>query len=252
VHRPKCKGGRTRRQAFLGADIKNWGRNLAYAKRIVCLANSVKIGGRCIAGREIKENGALGPWIRPISVRPSAELTLSECGLQDRSTPKLLDILEVQFLQAAPHFHQSENHYIDADVPWKKVGELPRTQIDLLCEEPESLWINSDSTTTGTLNCISVDEAHSLTASLTLIKLDKFSIEVGTNAWSGKRMYRGNFHYKGAFYSFSLTDPVLLSEFGSKKEGEYNLGAVCLCLSLTEPAPTDNRCHKLVAGVIKN
>ncbi|MGH7707024.1 MAG: dual OB domain-containing protein, partial [Vulcanimicrobiaceae bacterium] len=35
-------------------------------KRIVCLANSRKLQGRCVAGRELQKNGP-GAWIRPVS-----------------------------------------------------------------------------------------------------------------------------------------------------------------------------------------
>jgi len=33
---------------------------MAYVKRIVCLANSVKTGGTCIAGRELLPDGQYG------------------------------------------------------------------------------------------------------------------------------------------------------------------------------------------------
>jgi hypothetical protein len=37
-------------------------------KRIVCLANSRKMSGRCLAGRELI-NGLPGGWVRPVSAR---------------------------------------------------------------------------------------------------------------------------------------------------------------------------------------
>ena len=36
-------------------------------KRIVCLANSRKRGGRCVAGKELLADGRAGGWIRPVS-----------------------------------------------------------------------------------------------------------------------------------------------------------------------------------------
>ena len=52
-------------------------------KRIVCLANSSKLNGRCIAGKEIIEDGRVGDWIRPVSVREKQEVSEWERQYKD-------------------------------------------------------------------------------------------------------------------------------------------------------------------------
>lgn len=228
---------------------------MASVKRIVCLANSYKIGGRCIAGREVLRNGTYGGWIRPVSARPTAEVTSSEYRYEDKTTPKVLDVIDVPLLEAAPHGHQTENYIIDPERRWVKVGEFPWDRLEQLRERPVSLWINSDSTDAGAFNCISRAEASTLEDSLVLIKKKKFSIEVSSTSWEGrkKRTYRGNFKYNGIYYSLSVTDPSARDAFKRKNEGEYQLDDVYLCISLTEPWVEDNnRCHKLVAAIIKH
>lgn len=42
---------------------------MATTKRIVCLANSRKLNGRCVAGREVLD-GDPGPWVRRLPRRP--------------------------------------------------------------------------------------------------------------------------------------------------------------------------------------
>ena len=47
-------------------------------KQIVCFANSRKLGGRCIAGKEWLADGVLGQWIRPVSDREFEEVSAYE------------------------------------------------------------------------------------------------------------------------------------------------------------------------------
>jgi hypothetical protein len=227
---------------------------MPYVKRIACLANSYKKGGSCIAGREILENGEFGGWLRPVSTRSTAEVRLSECRYQNRASPKLLDVIDVPLLKATPRGHQTENHEIDAKSWWVKVGELPWDRLDQLRERPASLWINSEGTSTGSFNCISPSEAATLHDSLVLIKQKEFVVEVESKTWDGvtTKNCRGNFKYKGIYYSLSLTDPVVTKPYLARDEGEYQLNDVYLCVSLTEPFDKDGRCHKLVAAVISN
>lgn len=226
---------------------------MATVKRIVCLANSFKIGGNCIAGREVLGNRSYGPWIRPVGTSPTAEVTFDEYKYENNAIPKLLDIIDIPVSKPTPRNHQTENWLIDPRYWWAKVGELQWDELERLREHPSSLWINSDSTTTGVFNCISQSEAATLTHSLVLIKTKTFIVEVGSKTWEGRtsKTYRGNFMYKGTYYSLNVTDPVVTNLFASKEPGNYELTNIYLSISLTEPWDKDNhRCHKLVAAVI--
>lgn len=222
---------------------------MSYVKTIVCLANSKKTGGKCVAGKEVRPSG-YGGWIRPVSPRPSAEVWPSEYRYDSHSYPKLLDIIEVTLDHPAPLHHQTENHVIAA-VPWVKTGELPWSELRNLRDRPSSLWINSDRTRGGLNNCISREEAATLQDSLVLIKPTDFVLEIGPDPWTGTgRKYRGRFKYKGTHYNLSVTDPAAMRAFGSHAEGDHPLADVYLCISMTEPYPADGRCHKLVAAII--
>lgn len=70
-------------------------------KRIVCLANSRKLSGRCVAGKEMTA-GRAGSWIRPVSDRPAEEVSLEERRYADGSDPALRDIINVPLREPRP------------------------------------------------------------------------------------------------------------------------------------------------------
>ena len=226
---------------------------MPYEKTFVCLANSFKIGGSCIAGKEGQADGSYGDWIRPISARASAEVQFGECRYDNYSAPKLLDIIKVSLLAHTPHGHQTENHIIDTSRRWAKVGTFPWGELGEICDTPDTLWINSDCTDTGTFNCISTDEAATQEDSLKLIRPENFNVVVESKTWDGvtNKKYRGSFVYNGEYYNLSLTDPAVTNVYKTKEEGEYPLEDVYICVSLTEPNVKENvpRCHKLVAAI---
>ena len=111
-------------------------------KRIVCLANSRKNGGRCIAGKELGPDGRPGGWIRPISAAPGGEVRERERQYEDGSEPEILDVIEIRFISAEPKEYQSENWLIDAEYRWVKVGRLNTDDLYLWLDRDEPLWSN--------------------------------------------------------------------------------------------------------------
>lgn len=95
---------------------------MAYVKTIICLANSYKTNGRCIAGKIASKDG-YGKWIRSVSPRPTQELSFPEYCYEGNLSPKLLDIIDVPLHKAEPHNHQTENHIIKAG-RWVKKGSF--------------------------------------------------------------------------------------------------------------------------------
>jgi hypothetical protein len=132
-----------------------------YTKRIICLATSRKMSGRCIAGLEIADS-QVGGWIRPVSNRSSEEISLLDRRFGNGSEPEILDILEIPMIQPRPHSCQIENHLIDDEHYWVKVGEFSRQQLLQLCEVPAPLWVNGFHSYNGINDRMPEDQADTL------------------------------------------------------------------------------------------
>src|SRR5260370_2335309 len=116
-----------------------------YSTKIVCLAKSRKPGGRCIAGK-VMEGDAFGGWIRPVSGRPSVEISLEERQFENGQEPEILDILDIPMIEAAPRLHQRENHIIDADSYWTTAGVVTWKEHGRMSDSPPPVSFNQLST----------------------------------------------------------------------------------------------------------
>ena len=90
-------------------------------KRILCLANSRKLNGRCVAGIELVDDRKVG-WIRPVSEREKEEVSEYERQYPDGSDPKVLDLIDLSLLRHQPGTFQRENWLLDPDHYWEKAG----------------------------------------------------------------------------------------------------------------------------------
>lgn len=225
---------------------------MSYSKNIVCFANSRKLSGRCIAGKECSED-EIGSWIRPVSDRPNGEVSEEERRYEDGSDPQLLDIMDIEFLEHVPYEYQTENHRFDPQLHWEKTGEVSWDDLDEYVDTGiGALWINGHSTGAGCNDKIPEDEAFSLTSSLVLVELEEVTISVlvpGEAFGNPRRKVRAEFRYSGTTYNLTVTDPVIEREFLRKDNGRYPLGCRCYaCISLGEPY--NKFVYKLVASII--
>lgn len=228
---------------------------MAIAKRIVCLANSKKMSGRCIAGREIAAAGA-GPWIRPVSSRPDEAVSENERQYQDGSDPKLLDVIDVPLLQHRPHACQTENWLLDPNEYWQRVRRAGWSELQAYVENPPTLWINGNSTFHGIHDEIPQAIADKLPVSLYLIRATHVDLHVfaPSEAFGNpKRRVQAGFEYAGVRYALWVTDPPIERNFLARANGIYSLGECCLIVSLGEPYEKKGQYYryKLVAAIIE-
>jgi len=212
--------------------------------RVICLANSRRPGGRCVAGIDMDT----GQWVRPVLKNHNGIPDSATLFGEHRLAP--LDVIEVEL--AAPHLttkYQRENCIITSN-NWKVTGTVASSDVLEYCSKDPSILHGHSKVVEPTLLDAKAPEDW---ASLELRRLPKVKFEPHekkAGSWVAHFSAAG---MPGTSYSLSVTDPVFEERLraGEKLDGEW-----LLAISLTEPIayPQYNLpelCYKLVAGVIE-
>jgi len=216
---------------------------------IVCLANSRKMGGRCIAG--LRTDG--GGWVRPVAPTEHGELYKQHYVLRDGSEPQLLDVLEIPVIGPYPERHQPENWLI-ADKPWRRVRRSSSLDLGSLLQAhlhgPGLLFGTQDDRVPAARF-----EAAPADYSLALVAPRAVTWSVVWNP-AGRLQARARFEWGGIPYDLVVTDPLLEKRLRGLGRGDHSSaevgfprrGRLYLTISLGEPFEGD--CFKLVAAAI--
>jgi hypothetical protein len=218
--------------------------------RIVCLANSRKRCGRCIAGK-IMASHQQPRWVRPVSDRPDQELSERERLYADATEPQLLDLMEIPLKAHRPSAHQSENWVLDSQVRWVRKGHVGWSELFPLTDYPRTLWKNRDSSFHGLNDRVKLAHVYPLSCSLYFLHLPRFRLRVftlGENPVKRERRVQGAFRFQGVNYRFWVTDPAIEAEYLARPDAEYGIGECYVTVSLSEPFL--GHCYKLIAAVI--
>lgn len=216
----------------------------------ICLANSRKLGGRCIAGIQIQNN----EWIRPVSNFPEGSLVSQHYTLDTGNAVALLDVVRINVREPKPELTQPEN-WILADSRWRHIRTLSANEafqsLESLIDSGPVLLGN----TTDRININSL-AGQSVNASLTLINPRSLRWHI-TTSLRGSRQTRAQFDVGGQCYNIAVTDPLWHSKLGELTIGNYQRNVcglrpsdrILFTVSLGKPM-TNGECFKLVAGVI--
>jgi hypothetical protein len=214
---------------------------------LICLANSYKHGGRCVAGLRTDGPG----WVRPVSARPDGSLNTNDYVLSDLTEVGLLDQFCVGVASARPESHHPENWVIDGS-RWRLLARPMDEQLASVLKAaivagPELLRGHSDR----------VSHAHiqrqPLTASLALVMPEAVELYRHTGS-SGKPSVRGRFSIgangRAVDYDLSATDPAWITQVMNRGPQllEQTDARFVMTISISEPFNHD--CYKLIAAVI--
>lgn len=220
-------------------------------KRIICLANSKKNGGHCLAGKELSGRR---PWIRPVGSGPTQELHgIQVIDEQSHRYVRPLQVLDLKLVSHAPTANQRENWQI---VPGTRPQALDREyaweEIDEFCDQPSELWISGYQSSGGKNN--RVPESSLIGRgfdSLYLIRVDSLLLEmrsVNTTSGYDKSVVDGVFSHAGRDYKLRVTDPQASGFLKRNAIATLEIGSTFLTISLAPPF--GGYFYKLIAAVI--
>jgi hypothetical protein len=222
-----------------------------YNKTILCLANSRKMSGRCIAGKELANN-KFADWVRPVSGREHEEISESDRRYKDGHTAALFDIFAIPMLKSAARGHQVENHLIADQYYWTKKDRASWAQVEKAIDSVTgALWANGYSSSNGVNDRVPEDKAAKLNGSLVLIRPEKLRIRVapkGDPNAPNKRGVRTEFVFNKEQYNIGLTDAKMERVYLQGKDGAFEVKKALLCVSLGEVFK--GYAYKLAAALI--
>ena len=199
-------------------------------KHFICLANSYKHGGRCLAGIEITFDAERKPvivrypdgrprWIRPVSNEADGAIpTKVASGINLFSLVKLTEVFP-----CPNKAHVEDTRYTSMQYRngyFIQNDELLRQCIDT---KHQNVFYFQGKAIPATM-------IERLDYSLMLIKPEKAQAYIDEEREKSK--YRMRFSYYGSNYDFPITDPVFLEAFKKRPDSFSDMQDVFLTLSL--------------------
>lgn len=199
-------------------------------KYFICLANSYKHGGRCIAGVEVepksdelvsivRHDDGRPCWIRPVSMAENGEIPISLAqSIKLLSLVKMIDVVPCPNKAHTEDVHCSRieccpcNLKVDDDFMNQLIDPVHQAVFYFRGKAIPASMINK------------------LNYSLMLIRPEKASAYIDEEREKSK--YRMKFTYFGSNYDFPITDPCFLETFKKDPERYTNLKGAYLTLSL--------------------
>jgi len=217
---------------------------------LICLANSRKMGARCVAG--IRPD--TGEWIRPVSSVASGKLEITQIRLSNNADPRCFDLIHVGLSQASPTRMQPENWLIDGK-PWELVVSPAPSRCSIVIRDRlfrGALIFGNSSDRVG----VETFDTSPAVESLLLLKPINVRWAVG-RSFTGGMQARVRFHHNSVRYNLPVTDIIFENKLKNLGLGEYNSGEIgieneeALFFTISLGEPFNGSCYKLVAAVLE-
>ena len=210
--------------------------------RFICLANSFKEGGRCLAGIELDANNIpVSVHGKPKWIRPIGNTLHGEVPTHLAAALNILDIIEIEITGKQQENYQSEN-VLFRENTISVIGRFSQDNLSALCDNRRFIFENRG-------KAVSEEAITRLNYSLMLIRTNQFEvIEKTYEDTPNRAQHRLVFTYNDNQYDFPVTDPVFLHRYQTNPDFIEKFNEAFLCLSLG--VAWKDWYYKLVAGII--
>jgi hypothetical protein len=210
---------------------------------IICLANSYKNQGRCIAGIDQLS----GEWVRPVSNLDDGRI-LIDSRLINAERISMLDIVDVPLQLGKGAGHEIENRGY-SDLPWQVIGKANPVNLLRYCEHSLLYPDFGKSIPYDFLKLQAPVRTLQLIEVKFLCCYEEYSHKDDRKKWKG---VIGDKKYDFVDFKLSITDPIAIEKLNRGK----SLSPHCLiCMSLGQPISPGNSstqlCYRLIAGIVE-
>lgn len=208
---------------------------------LLCLANSYKEGGRCIAGIQLDNNH--NPILKnnsPIWIRPVCEADHGQVPNHLCQNIQPLDIIEINGTNNVGSGYQSENTSFDEN-EILSIGKANRNILNNLYSNTNLIFGNRG-------KALPEDTIKTLNHSLILVNLSEFEIIEKQYEDREHPKVRLKFSYNNNSYDLPITDPIFLDSYSNNKTILNGKNDIDVVLSLG--VPFNDWYYKLVATII--
>ena len=195
--------------------------------KLLCLANSFKEGGRCLAGIQLDQTDKplfrnnRPAWIRPVGNNDSGNIP----GFLCRKV-SLLDVIEIDAMHSSADGYQSENTPFDID-SIRIIGKQNSVRLEQLCDNDRIPLIFGSRG-----KAVSERIVQNIKYSLMLIKITNFEVVQKLDNDRNRPQARLVFTYNKNLYDLPITDPDFLYAYEKDTTILNGIGDMFVVLSL--------------------
>ncbi len=176
-------------------------------------------------------------WIRPVCATTFGQVPNYLCA-----EAMILDIIEIDNADVCETGYQPENTTFDKD-SIRILGKLERNILDEICDNEAFTNIFG-----STGNRIAKETIEEVGYSLMFLKINRFQIREKNRQEYKRPQLRFNFHYRGEWYNFPITDPDFLLKYTLNNKLLDGIPSVYVVLSIS--VPFNDAYYKLVGTII--